>query len=156
MLFRTHFVFGIFIGFLLLLVGIFNYNFSEKILFLVFVLLGTIIVDIDSRKSVVGRFFLFRPLQWSVSHRGIFHTLIFSILISSLIFVINSIAGWGFFVGYVGHLFLDMLTKRGVKLFWPLFKFKIGFGIKSGGLVEEVLFVLLLLADIWLFVVVVF
>jgi inner membrane protein len=79
-----------------------------------------------------------------------FHSLLFAVIVSYILYLWSSVAGFGFFIGYLSHLFLDVLTKRGVRLFWPFFKFKIGFGIKSGGLVEEVLFVLLLLADIWL------
>jgi len=54
-------------------------------------------------------------------------------------------------VGYVSHLFLDCLTRGGVRLFWPL-KFKVKGFVKSGGIVEQVIFVLLLLGDIGLII----
>jgi len=78
------------------------------------------------------------------------HTLIFGLILSLLIYFFNYDAGFGFFAGYFLHLFLDMFTKSGIKLFWPLFNKRIGFGVKTGGLVEEILFVLLFLIDLGL------
>ena len=146
MLTRTHLVFSLFV-FLIL----FNYlDFLNRTLFLIFVLIGTLIVDIDSRKSRVGRWILFRPFQLFVKHRGVMHTLIFGLLLSFVIYFFNPSAGFGFFAGYFLHLFLDMFTKSGIRLFWPIFNSKVGFGIRTGGLVEEILFVLLFLIDIGL------
>ena len=144
MLLRTHLVFAVFVYLLL-------YNIvGQKVLFLVGLIVATGFVDIDSRKSKVGRKWFFRPLQWFVKHRGIFHSLIFGILLSGLIYYfVNTGLGLGFALGYGLHLFLDLMTRSGVKLFWP-FDFRIGLGLKSGGLVEEVLFVLVLLVDVWL------
>jgi len=143
MLFRTHIVFALAVYFL------FSYFFVvPSILFLIFVLVGAVFVDIDSRKSRVGRRWYFRPLQFFVRHRGIFHSLFFAILFSLIIARINRWAGIGFFVGYISHLFLDSLTDRGVKLFWPL-PWKIKGFIRSGGIIEDVVFVLLLLGNIF-------
>jgi len=142
MLTRTHFVFGVFVGLLLM-----RFNFGW--LFFGFLVLGSVFVDIDSRKSRVGKRWWLRPLQWFVKHRGFFHSLVFALLFSLVVAVFNRMAGAGFFVGYVSHLFLDVFTRAGVKVFWPL-EWKIKGFIKSGGLVEEVLFVLLLLVDIFL------
>jgi membrane-bound metal-dependent hydrolase YbcI (DUF457 family) len=144
MLLRTHFVIAI-LAYLLLFPIL-----PEKIIFLIFFLLATVFVDIDSKKSKIGKHWYLRPLQWVVSHRGIFHTLFFAIILSGVIYYFNQYAGLGFFAGYVLHLALDCLTTRGVKLFWPVFDFKIGFFVHSGGLIEEILFVLVLLADLFL------
>jgi inner membrane protein len=116
---------------------------------LVFILLSTIFVDIDAKNSRFGKMWIFRPVQWITNHRGIFHSLFAAILLSCFIGVINLWAGFGFFVGYISHLFLDCFTKSGVMLFWPL-KFKIRGIIKSGNLIEDVIFVLLLLGDVFI------
>jgi|APSaa5957512622_1039677.scaffolds.fasta_scaffold09231_4 inner membrane protein len=150
MLLRTHLVFSVFLYFLLI-----EYL-SFSFVFVAFVLFGTMFVDIDSRKSKFGKFFLFRPLQWFVSHRGAFHTLLGGMVLSGLIYFFNKNAGMGFGFGYLSHLFLDMLTVQGIALFRPLTKKKIGFGLRTGGLIEEIIFVLLLLADVYLFFRVVF
>lgn len=116
---------------------------------LFFVLLSTAFVDIDVRSSSLGNRWYFRPLQWVVNHRGVFHSLFFGLFLSLIIGSFILWGGFGFFVGYVSHLFLDCWTRSGVRLFWPL-KWKIKGFVKSGGVVEDVVFVLLLLVDVGL------
>lgn len=118
---------------------------------LIFVLLATVFVDVDVKNSSFGNRWYFRPLQWVVKHRGVFHSLFFGLLLSLILGSVNLWAGFGFFVGYVSHLFLDCWTRSGVELFWP-FGWKIKGFVKSGGIIEEVVFVLLLLIDIGLVV----
>jgi inner membrane protein len=112
-----------------------------------FILLATAFVDVDVKSSKFGNHWYFRPLQWMTGHRGVFHSLGFGLLLSLIVGVFNLWAGFGFFVGYISHLFLDCMTKGGIRLFWP-FKFKIKGFVGSGGIVEEVIFVLLLLGNI--------
>lgn len=146
MLFKTHLVLGILVFFILN----FIFEIPNKILFLIVVIFGAVIVDIDVKNSKVGRHWFFRPLQFFTKHRGMVHSLIFGLIISLLIAWLSRWAGFAFFVGFASHLFLDSLTKSGVAIFWPLSKKRFGFGIKSGGIFEEILFVLILLADFWL------
>ena len=150
MLLRTHLVFSVFLY--LMLVEHLSFSF----VFVIFLLLGTMFVDIDHKKSKIGNRWYLRPLQLFLSHRGIVHTLLGGIVLSGLIYFFNRVAGLGFGFGYLSHLFLDMLTIQGVALFRPLSKKKIGLGLRTGGLIEEIIFVLLLLADVYLFFRVVF
>lgn len=156
MLFRTHIVFSLLIYFLL--------NFVLDIPFwaLGFILLSTAFVDIDSRNSKFGNKWYFRPLQWLTRHRGVIHSLFAAVFLSLIVgFLLSPLggplmsefwglwAGFGFFVGYVSHLFIDCFTKSGIALFWP-FKFKIKGFVKSGSWVEDVIFVLLILGNIFI------
>jgi membrane-bound metal-dependent hydrolase YbcI (DUF457 family) len=68
------------------------------------------VVDLDSKKSVIGNYFLFRPLQFVVKHRGFFHSLLFGMIVSLIIYFWNKSASIGFFVGFLSHLFLDCLN----------------------------------------------
>jgi len=104
MLLRTHLVFAVFVYLLL-------YNIvASRVLFLVGLIVATAFVDIDSRKSKLGRKWFFRPLQWFVKHRGIFHSLIFGVLLSGFIYyIINVNLGLGFGLGYGLH---SCLTAR--------------------------------------------
>lgn len=122
----------------------------NKLIFGSFFLLATLFVDIDSKKSKLGKFFLFRPLQLFFSHRGIFHSLFFCLIVSMALFFYNIFAAYGFFAGYLLHLILDCLTLQGVSLFKPFSSRKVKGFLKSGGIVEEILFVLLLLTNIFL------
>jgi inner membrane protein len=78
------------------------------------------------------------------------HSLLFGTLLSLLLASLNVWAGFGFFAGYLSHLFLDFLTKSGVELLWPISDKKFGLFIRTGGLIEEVFFVLLLILDFFL------
>lgn len=151
MLYRSHIVFS-------LLLYLFYLDFSKeslasKVVFGIFLFLATIIVDIDSRKSKVGNHWFLRPFQWIFSHRGMIHSLFFAFFLSFLIFLFDQNASFGFLVGYLSHLFLDLITREGIVLFWPLYGEKISlFGFKTGGIIEEIFFVLVLLVDAWLII----
>ena len=143
MLFRTHVTVAILAFFAI------NHflEIPSKISFFAIMLLGTIFVDIDSRKSKAGNRWFLRPFQFFTKHRGVIHSAAACILISLIIASCSRWAGIAFFAGYAVHLALDMLTKDGIKLFWP-FKIKFKGPIKSGGIPEDIIFVLTLLADI--------
>ena len=143
MLFRTHIVFSLAVYFLL------NYILEMPFWVLGFILFATAFVDVDIKSSKIGKKWFFCPLQWLTRHRGVVHSLLATILLSGLVGSFNLWAGFGFFVGYVSHLLMDCFTKAGVRLFWPL-KFKIKGFIKSGGVIEDVIFVLLLLGNIFI------
>jgi len=143
MLFRTHILFSLAVYFVVA-------HFIEMPFFvLVFVLLAAAFVDIDAHGSIFGNRWYFRPLQWLTRHRGIVHSLIFALLLSLVIASVSQWAGFGFFVGYISHLFLDCWTKSGVKLLWPL-GWKIKGPLKSGSWAEDVIFVLLFLGNIFI------
>lgn len=144
MLSRTHFTAALFIYLILFLL------LPEKFIFGVFLLLATFLVDIDSKTSKLGKFWIFRPLQIFFKHRGIFHSLFTGLILSLLLYFLSINAALGFLLGFYLHLFLDCLTKGGVRLFWPLSNFKVKGLMKSGSLFEEIIFVLLLLIDVFL------
>jgi len=141
MLFRTHFFFGLFVYFCL------DCFIEMPFFVLIFVLVGAVFVDLDSSSSKVGGKFSF--LSWCFKHRGVLHSLIASLFLGLIVGVFSLWGGFGFFVGYLSHLILVCFSKMGVKLFWPLDIRVKGF-IKSGGWIEDILFVLLLGVDVLL------
>lgn len=149
MLFRTHIVFSLLVYFIL------SHFINMPVFVLGFVLFSTVFVDIDIKNSKFGNHWYFRPFQWLTKHRGFLHSLIFASVSALTIGSINLWAGFGFFVGYISHLFLDCWTKSGIQLLWP-FKRKIKGFIKSGGIAEDIIFVLLLLGNILLVVLYIF
>jgi len=143
MLFKTHIVFSLAVYFVL------NYFLVMPFWVLGFILFSTAFVDIDIRNSKFGNHWYFRPLQWVTRHRGVLHSLVVCVFLSLVIGGFSLWAGFGFFGGYVSHLFLDCLTVSGVRLFWP-FDWKVKGFVRSGGIFEEVIFVLLLLGDVFI------
>ena len=140
MLFRTHFIFGILLGLLFM-----NY-FDEKIIFFIFVLIGSILPDIDTPKSKIGKkVFLSRIFKFFLGHRGFIHSIYPVIFVFVVFYYFNMVyAGWGFLIGYLGHLVLDGLTKQGVNFLQPLSSFKIRGFIKVGGFLEKIVFGLII------------
>ena len=54
---------------------------QNKWLFVLIVLISTLLADIDSEHSFVGRYLVFKPIQFLARHRGVFHSLTFLILV---------------------------------------------------------------------------
>jgi len=150
MLTRTHFILSVFV--LLLIYP----QLTNPIIFSIFFILAAFFPDIDSRNSKIGKNIFLRPLQWIISHRGIFHSIFALSVFSAVIYVFNSNAAIGFFLGYLFHLFLDAITIQGVKPLYPLTNLKISFILKSGSIIEETIFILFLIFDIFLLIKIIF
>ena len=138
MLFRTHLTFGAFIGVLLFVLYPDQINF----LFLIGIALGSALPDLDTMGSWIGRRLrhFSRVISTIFGHRAILHSIAIPIII--YFFLEKNKFGAGLIFGYLGHLFLDALTKQGVKPLWP-FGMKIQGPITTGSLWETVLLFLL-------------
>ena len=134
----------------LLFVIIFFNHVSNKWVFVVMVLVATVVPDLDTGFSSYGRHLIFRPLQFFTKHRGIIHSFTLGVLLSVLIAVFWPMGAFGFFLGYSIHLFADSFTKDGIYPFWPL-RWKSRGVLRSGGRVEESLFLGLIVLDVVLF-----
>ncbi|UCD21156.1 MAG: metal-dependent hydrolase [archaeon] len=153
MLFRTH---------LFLVLIIFLYYIPQthmgqiyKLIFLVLIILGAKLPDIDTTRSKIGR--QTRPVSTIINmffgHRGLFHS-IFFIMALSIILLLLHVPGLfivAFAVGYISHLFLDIFSKRGLRPFWPI-KLKIRGPIKTGGYIENAIFLFFILIVVILFI----
>lgn len=142
---RTHLM----VSFFAILVLIHFVN--EKFLFAFVVLIATLIPDLDNRSSKIGKYKIFRPLQFFFGHRGMIHSFSFLILVSILLIFWKPLVALGFFVGFGLHLIFDGFTQMGIYPFWPLKKRWRGF-IKTGGKFESFIFSLFLVVDLILFV----
>jgi len=143
MLARTHIVFALF--FVLLLFS----EIQNFIIFLSVFLLASIIPDIDTPFSKIGKIKLFRILNFFTKHRGIIHSFIFLIFISCFLLFFKNNIWLAFVLGYSSHLILDCFTVQGVRLFYP-FKLKVKGFVKTNGLIENLLFSILFFIDLFL------
>lgn len=143
MLLRTHLAFGALIGILGLKYFDFGVDFGAAggVLFIVSVLFFSVFPDIDHARSFVSRrlWFVAWLFNFLFSHRGVVHSLVFGAVVSYLLWAISWEMGLGAFVGYVGHLFMDAMSKNGVRPFFPL-RFNVRGFVRSGGMVEGALF----------------
>ena len=86
--------------------------------------LGSLLPDIDTAKSVVGRvvFWLSSPWEKRLGHRTLAHSLLGIVgfaLLASPLYVLHQEAAVLVVAGYISHIALDTTSKRGCDLFWP-------------------------------------
>lgn len=78
--------------------------------------LGSLLPDIDHKKSMLGSIF-YLP----VKHRTLTHSLLFLFVVSIIVTHHKPSLGCGIFLGILSHLILDMLSPKssGIMLFYP-------------------------------------
>lgn len=144
MLLRTHLAFAIF------MILIFLNFVSNKLLFIIMVLVATIIPDLDTNRSHYGKEPFFIPLQSITKHRGFIHSFTTAFVLAAIIAIWWPVASFGFFIGYSVHLIMDSFTIGGIQPFWP-FKWTSNGPFRTGGKIEEILFIGLIVLDVLLF-----
>ncbi len=142
MLFRTHLTFA-------LLIALFTFNkFNiNKILFFIIILFSAAFPDIDQYKSKIGRKFgiISRLINFIFGHRGIIHSLVFLIPLTIVIWIIFKNLYIPFLLGFLSHLILDGLTLQGINFLYPVSKLETKGFIRTGGLLEQIFFILLVI-----------
>ncbi len=138
MLSVTHVAFAVLISLILLKSG---FPLSAAL----FCLMGSLVPDIDSPFSSLGR--NFRPFSWFFRHRGFFHTIFPGLVFSVLFLPFGVINAASFLAGFISHLLLDSLTRKGVRPF--LFGKRFKGPLSSGGVVEMLLLIILLLLNLY-------
>jgi len=145
MFFKTHLVIALFFAL------VFSNYFGNPLVFLPVVFIATLIPDIDSRFSKLGKRKIFRIFNFFVKHRGITHSLTFLSALSLVIFLSFKEILLPFAFAYSLHLALDALTIQGIPIFYPL-KFRVRGNVKTGGFLEKSFFISFLLIDsFWIF-----
>ena len=107
------------------------YKFILIIIYIYFAYIGSLFPDIDMRGSYISKRYplIYKNIGSKFKHRGFTHSLLFIyflyyILKLLAIYSDNNIVFFclssGFLVGYVSHLFLDMITKEGIQVFYPI------------------------------------
>ncbi|OIO81064.1 hypothetical protein AUJ84_01845 [Candidatus Pacearchaeota archaeon CG1_02_32_132] len=140
MLLRTHLAIGIAVG--LYFLPFVNYEF----IFVPIILISSLLPDADvffpkfRRKE-------FSNSQKDTDPRGILHTYTFCVGVSIIIAFIYPIVALPFFMGYSFHLLADSFTKAGIRPFWP-FKTRSTGVVKTGGIVEKLLFITFTIIDV--------
>ena len=151
MLFYTHLTFSFLVGILLSKI----INITHPISYFIFILIGTLIPDLDHSNSKLGNKLKFfsKTIELLFGRRGLMHTIYLSLLISGIIyFFLNKEYGLSMFIGYTSHLILDGFTKEGVNILQPLSNLTLSGFIKTGGVLENIIFIILVLLIIFLLI----
>ena len=142
---RTHLAVG-------LAVGLYFLPFvTHKLFFIPIVLLGSILPDIDSATSFLGRRRIFRPVQLFFRHRGPIHSYTVCGIICLIFAFFYPVVALPLFFGYSLHLFLDSFTVGGIKPLWPL-NFQSSGIVRTGGAIDKVMFSIFIVVDFFLFI----
>jgi len=144
-MFKTHLAFSF-----LLALFLFKYFSLNFYLFLIIFTLAGILPDIDHSKSWIGR--KVKLLSWLINfvfgHRKLIHSMFFAIFLAIIIKLFFNDYYIPFFLGYLSHLFLDALTKQGVRVFYP-FKFKTSWIIRTNSMVEKLLLIIVIILIVY-------
>ncbi len=129
--------------------------------YLATVVFASILPDIDHTKSIIGKIFfpISKYINRKYGHRTLTHSLMFTVMvtmIANLVFMDSDLVTL-FAIGYVSHLFLDMITIQGVPLFYPFMKNNFvlpgdrSFRLSTGNLRQEgMFFSVMMLSGMWL------
>lgn len=109
---------------------------------------GALLPDIDHPNSVISRWagLVAAPIRWFVSHRGLLHSGAAAALVVLLALLVP--APWTLYAlaaatGYNSHIALHALTVAGIPFFWPSRTRISLLPIRTGGLIEACLAILL-------------
>ena len=141
MLFKTHIAIGLFAAILFIPLV------SNPWSFVLITLIASVIPDVDTAFSKVGRNMPAKVVQIFTTHRGMVHSLTICVLLSLIISVFVPILAFGFFVGYSLHLLADSFSKMGVTPFWPYSRVAKGM-LPVGGVVEKGIFFTFVVIDL--------
>lgn len=117
-------------------------------------IVGALLPDICHSGSKLGRKLplLSKIINKLFGHRTFTHSLLFLVLIASLMNAIfpNEVIKTGIIVGMVSHYILDMATKNGIKLFFPI-NLTVRFPVttKTGSKIESIVFSILALISFY-------
>jgi inner membrane protein len=142
MRFYTHLVFGF-------LAGLFLWKFSlvstaNIYIFFVFVLLGSLLPDIDTPNSKMGhKFGIVSDIISKVfGHRGIIHTIWGGLLLCGIFwYFIHKVYGAALFYGFISHLIADGFTIMGINFTHPFARVRLSGFIETGSVLEHVFLV---------------
>ena len=106
----------------------------------------SIFPDIDERKSKIGRKnkTLSTMINFIFGHRGFFHSIYIPLILYFIFYYINNEIGIAILAGYFSHLFMDGLTKNGIRPLYPLINKKINGFIKTNSILEKILFFIII------------
>jgi inner membrane protein len=116
--------------------------------------IGALLPDICHSGSKIGRKLplLSKLINMLFGHRTFTHSLLFLVLIAVLLnaFIPNEAVKAGFMAGMASHYILDMATKNGIKLLFPLgMTVRFPLTTRTGGAVENVVFSILSLVSFY-------
>lgn len=131
-----------------------HFTYADPVLLLGAGIAGSLIPDICHGGSKIGKTFpvISKFINFVFGHRSFTHSLLFIVLIAFLVdyFFPNDAIKLGLITGMISHYILDMATKSGIQLFFPIsFKVKFPITTRTGSFIENIIFGLLCLVSLY-------
>ena len=147
MMYYTHLAFG----FLIALLSIEFFDIKNKLIFILVVVMFSIFPDIDEKKSKIGKKYRWAStiINYIFGHRGFFHSIYIPLALYFIFYYINNEIGVAILAGYFSHLFMDALTKNGIRPLYPIINKKINGFIKTNSILEKILFLIIFLSILY-------
>ncbi|MBW2987501.1 metal-dependent hydrolase [Candidatus Woesearchaeota archaeon] len=147
---RTHLAFGFLFG----LLSLAYLKPSNYIIYFAIVLFAALLPDCDHPDSSINKKVpIFKVFAYIFKHRGFFHTLWVPLVVFFLLYKFGYYQyGVAVAVGYGAHLLSDGLTKMGVNIIHPLKQLRVQGFVETGGLLEHLIFGLVVIACVLLLV----
>jgi len=144
MMFKTHLMFGFLVG----LLSVTVLQPANQIVFMLIVLIGSALPDIDHPNSKVGK--NFQPFNKLLEHRGFFHSffMLFIIFALSMYLGWKSVYGYALIIGYGSHLAADILNHQGIMPLHPFSRKRLKGFIKTNSILEYVFMFLVFVISI--------
>ena len=142
MMYYTHLAFGFLVS--LLAINLFDIN--NKLFFVLIAISFSIFPDIDERKSKIGKKYKKTStiINFIFGHRGFFHSTFIPLTLYFVFYYINNEIGVAVLVGYFSHLFMDAITKHGIRPLYPIINKKINGPVKTNSITEKILFLIVI------------
>jgi len=148
MMYYTHLAFG----FLVSLIALNFFNIENTILFILVTLFFSIFPDIDETRSKIGRKYnlISKSINFFFGHRGFFHTIYIPLILFFIFGFINNDVSVAILIGYFSHLFLDAITKAGIRPLYPIYNKRINGPFRTNSFTEKIIFMFIVLSSLYL------
>ena len=147
-MYYTHLAFGLLVS----LISLEILDIKNKLIFILIVVFFSILPDIDESRSKIGRKnkILSKTINFIFGHRGFIHTIYIPLILFIIFNFINYELAIASLIGYFSHLFLDALTRQGIRPLYPIYNKKINGPFKTNSITEKIIFVFIVLSCLYL------
>jgi len=148
MMYYTHLAFG----FLVSLIALNFINIENTILFILTTIFFSIFPDIDETRSKIGRKYnlISKIINFFFGHRGFIHTIYIPLILFFSFSFINYDVSIAILIGYFSHLFLDAITKAGIRPLYPIINKRINGPFKTNSIIEKIIFISIISVNLYL------
>ena len=147
-MYYTHLAFG----FLVSLIVLNFINIENTILFILVTIFFSIFPDIDETRSKIGRKYnlISKIINFFFGHRGFIHTIYIPLILFFIFSFINNEISIAILIGYFSHLFLDAITKAGIRPLYPIINKRINGPFKTNSIIEKIIFISIISVNLYL------